>query len=376
VAQRLHWARRYEREALVVGTETPVVRVLVVDDSPVSGEQTLRILQTHDLVSSKAVGSLMAARQIELDRPDVILLSLPTSRMDGLSLLRKLLAKDPIPTVVCSDLSVAGADLALRALDEGAVEAVARPRWGASGAIVEESVTPLVDALRAAVHATVGCRPSAVRRARGAKRPQERSRGGGAADRLIAVGASMGGPEALATFLGALPEDAPGVVVVQHMPEAFTSVLARRLHAVCRIVVREAVDGDLLEQGQALIAPGNRHLVVGRDGVRWRVRLVDGPLISRHRPSVDVLFRSVAQAAGRRAFGVLLSGMGRDGAEGLLAMKARGAWTIAQDEASCVVFGMPREAIAAGAVDAVLPLSQIAPAILDRAAGASEASGA
>lgn len=356
--------------------EERVVHVLVVSDVPALREQLRNILGTRELIAATAVDSRAAARHIEIARPDVVLLDLPTTRVDGVSFIRRTMARSPIAFVVCADLGGSGKDAALRALDEGALEVVTKPRFAASQPI-EDSIVPMVDAIRAAAEATVGHPTSAVRKAHTGKRREALSRsGGGASSRLIAVGASMGGPEALATFLGGLPEDAPGVVIVQHLPEAFTTVLARRLHGVCRIAVREAVDGALVERGQALLAPGNHHLVVRPDGPRWRVRVVDGPLISRHRPSIDVLFRSVAEAAGPRAIGVILTGMGRDGADGLRAMKAQGAWTIAQDGPSSVVFGMPRAAIAAGAVDDVLPLSQIAQAIIERTGMESQAEGA
>jgi two-component system chemotaxis response regulator CheB len=355
--------------------EGRVVHVLVVSDEPVMRKQLTTILGTRELIAAWAVDSRAAGRQIELARPDVVLLDLPTTRVDGVSFIRRTMAKSPIAFIVCADLRESGTDAALRALDEGALEVVTKPRFAASQ-LMEDSLVPIVDAVRAAAEATVGHPTSAVRKTHAGKRREEISRGGGASSRLIAVGASMGGPEALATLLSALPEHAPGVVIVQHLPEAFTPVFARRLHGVCRIAVREAVDGALVERGQALIAPGNHHLVVRPDGPQWRVRVVDGPLISRHRPSIDVLFRSVAEAAGRRAIGVILTGMGRDGADGLRAMKAQGAWTIAQDGPSSVVFGMPREAIAVGAVDDVLPLSRIAQAIIERTGIESHAEGA
>jgi two-component system, chemotaxis family, protein-glutamate methylesterase/glutaminase len=360
---------------MMARVEDRVVHVLVVCDAPILRNQLVSLLGTRELIAVTAVDSRLAARQIEVSRPDVVLLDLPTSRLDGVSFLRRTMAKRPIPVVVCADVGGSGTHIGLRALDEGALEVVTKPRFSASG-LIEDSIVPMVDAIRAAAEATLGHPTSAVRRTRTGRRREELSGGGGESSRLIAVGASMGGPEALATLLGALPEDAPGVVVVQHLPEAFTSVFARRLHGVCRIAVREAVDGAPVERGQALIAPGNHHLVVRPDGNRWRVGIVDGPLISRHRPSIDVLFRSVAEAAGRRAIGVILTGMGRDGADGLRAMKTQGAWTIAQDGASSVVFGMPREAIAIGAVDDVLPLSEIAPAIVQRTRVENKAEGA
>jgi two-component system chemotaxis response regulator CheB len=356
--------------------ERETIRVLVVCDEQKSRDQLERGLAAQELISVTAVDLRRAAAQIELARPDVLLLDLPTTRMEGLALLRRIMSRDRVACVVCAELGGNGTPMALRALDEGALEIVTKPRFTASGALEEESVRPMLDAIRAAAEATVGHAPSAVHRSFESRRRPEPRRGRGASTHLVAIGASMGGPEALATLLGGLPEDSPGAVVVQHLPEGLSTVFARRLHAMCRIAVTEATDGAVVERGQALIAPSHHHLIVIPDGHQWRVRVVDGPLISRHRPSIDVLFRSVAEAAGRRAVGVILTGMGRDGADGLRAMKARGAWTVAQDSASSVVFGMPREAIALGAVDDVLPLSEIAGAIVRRRGSASAASDA
>lgn len=353
------------------------VRVLVVDDSALVREVMQRALGADDSFSVvTAADPIIATRKMAQARPDVILLDLDMPRMDGLSFLRRLMAEDPIPVVVCSVLTNGAADVAMRALDEGAVDVVTKPRVGLQG-MGSGALMPLIDSLRAASQASVRRRavaaavapPAAAARA---PVPQARAVARPApSDALIAVGASTGGTEALGVVLSALPEDAPGVVVVQHMPEGFTAAFARRLDGACRVRVDEAVDGDRVERGRVVIAPGNRHLVVRREGTCWRVRVVDGPPVSRHRPSVDVLFGSVAEAAGEAAVGVLLTGMGRDGAEGLRTMKQRGARTIAQDAATCVVFGMPKEAIALDAVDEVLPLPRIAPAILERAAGAS-----
>jgi two-component system chemotaxis response regulator CheB len=344
-----------------------VLQVLVVDDSAVVREVMQKILAGDDSFAvTTAADPLIAARKMATARPDVILLDLAMPHMDGLSFLRKVMAEDPIPVVICSVLTQGAADVAFQALIEGAVDIVTKPHLGVRG-FLEESVTLLADTLRAAAAATLPPR-SALRLA--AKPPQPKlpsvARTKRTADAVVAVGASTGGTEALNVLLGALPEDAPGVVVVQHMPAGFTGPFARRLDASCAVCVKEARDGDYVLRGQALIAPGNRHLVVRREGVHLRVRVVDGPLISRHRPSVDVLFRSVADAVGSSAVGVLLTGMGRDGAEGLRIMKERGARTFAQDEATCVVFGMPKEAIALGAVDEVVPLPRMAPTILDR----------
>jgi two-component system, chemotaxis family, protein-glutamate methylesterase/glutaminase len=350
-----------------------LVRVLVVDDSALVREVMQRVLGADDSFSvATAADAMIASRKIAASRPDVILLDLAMPRVDGLSFLRRLMAEDPIPVVICSVLTDGAADVAMRALDEGAVDVVSKPRVGYRG-VADGAVAPLVEALRAASQSTVKRRLAAVpvlalRPAEPKTEPRTLVMPSGApADTIVALGASTGGTEALGVVLSSLPPDAPGVVAVQHMPEGFTAAFASRLDGACRIRVHEARDGDRVERGLALIAPGNRHLAVRREGGCFRVRVIDGPAISRHRPSVDVLFGSVADAAGAAAVGVLMTGMGRDGAEGLRAMKLRGARTIAQDAATCVVFGMPKEAIALGAVDEVVPLPRIASTILERA---------
>jgi two-component system, chemotaxis family, protein-glutamate methylesterase/glutaminase len=344
--------------------------VLVVDDSAVVRQTLTAILsQEPGLNVAAAADPIIAQGKIARERPDVIVLDLEMPRMDGLTFLRALMAEDPIPVVICSGLTVAGAEHALRALEEGAVSIVTKPKIGVREFLYESAVT-LVDAVRAAAAARLP-----PRRGRGGPRPQPlhplRAPAGavpaaaaeGAAG-LIAIGASAGGTEALRLVLASFPREAPGAVVVQHMPETFTAAFAARLDSLCAVAVREAADGDPVRPGQVLIAPGNRHLAVRRRGHGYVVEVRDGPLVSRHRPSVDVLFRSVAQAAGRDAVGAILTGMGADGAQGLLEMRQAGARTLAQDEASCVVFGMPREAIARGAAQQVVPLGSMASAML------------
>jgi two-component system chemotaxis response regulator CheB len=284
--------------------------------------------------------------------------------MSGLAFLRKLMAEDPIPVVVCSGSTGAGTDAALNALGEGAVAIVTKAKLGVRN-FLNESALLLVDTIRGAAEARVATRrPQPALRPVAATQPPPTARP--ASHRLVAIGASTGGTDALRAVLEPLPPDAPGLVIVQHMPEGFTGAFARRLDAACRIHVKEAQSGDPIVNGQALLAPGNRHLVVQRHGDRFFVELVDGDLVSRHRPSVDVLFRSVAHAAGASAVGVILTGMGGDGAAGLLEMKRSGASTLAQNEATSVVFGMPKEAIARGAVDEIVPLPRMASSILNR----------
>ncbi len=346
------------------------MKVLVVDDSAVVRQALSAILGSAGMEVAVAADPVIARHKMLAGRPDVVVLDIEMPRVDGLTFLRELMAEAPLPVLVCSGLAGPGTEVALRALEEGAVHVVAKPRLGVKG-FLEESASDLVEAVRGAAHARPRRRagPASPRLPADPvlparrRQPLERT-----TLKVAAVGASAGGTEALRVLLGALPPDAPGLAIVQHMPEVFTGAFARRLAQTCRVEVKEAEDGDRVAPGRALIAPGNCHLAVRRSGAQYVARLLDGPLVSRHRPSVDVLFRSAAQAAGRNAVGVILTGMGDDGAAGLLEMRQAGAHTIAQDEASCVVFGMPKEAIALGAAGEVLPLECIAEAVLRSAA--------
>jgi two-component system chemotaxis response regulator CheB len=340
------------------------IRVLVVDDSAVVRQVLEAVLsQERDMSVMVAADPLIALQKMARVRPDVIVLDLEMPRMDGLTFLRKIMAEDPIPTLICSGVAARGTEAALRALDEGAVGIVTKPKLGLRNFLYESGLV-LTDMVRSAAGARVQRRFSSrvlPRRDPPAPHPLPHS---SSSKRLIALGASTGGTEALTEILTAMPKNCPGIVVVQHMPEVFTAAFADRLNGLSEIEVMEAKDGDLVLPGRALLAPGNRHMSVRRRGAKSFVDVSDGPLVSRHRPSVDVLFRSVAQAEGAGALGIILTGMGNDGAQGLLEMKNSGAETIAQDEASCVVFGMPKEAIARGAVDLVLPLPQIVAKLL------------
>lgn len=348
------------------------LNVLVVDDSAVVREVMTAVLaQEQDIVVTTASDPLIAMQKMRHQRPDVIILDLEMPRMDGLTFLRQIVRSDPIPVVVCSALTGAGATLGLQAMEEGAVDVVTKPRLGVKEFLYESAVT-LIDAVRAADRS----RQTIGRAARMTPAPRHgadvvlsakpANHLGRASERVIAIGASTGGTDALRVILEAMPPDAPGLLIVQHMPEGFTSAFAQRLNQTCRIEVKEAAMGDRVLAGRALIAPGNRHTLVRGSGAEYVIEVADGPLVSRHRPSVDVLFRSVAQSVGANAIGVILTGMGSDGADGLLAMKQSGATTIAQDEASCVVFGMPKEAIERGAAGQVAGLGQIADCILRR----------
>jgi two-component system, chemotaxis family, protein-glutamate methylesterase/glutaminase len=342
-------------------------RILIVDDSAVVRQALSLILGRAGLLVETANDPIIALDKMRRARPDAIVLDIEMPRMDGLTFLQKVMSEDPIPVVVCSSLAGPGTEVALHALEEGAVDIVAKPRLGVKG-FLEDSAQRLVHVVRAAVQARIRAHPPARPTKKlpadvvvPARRPpiiRETTH------KVVVVGASTGGTEALRELLEAMPPDAAGIAIVQHMPEVFTEQFARRLDRTCRIEVKEARPNDRLVSGRALIAPGNHHLVVRRSGALYFVDVVDGPPVSLHRPSVNVLFRSAAQAAGSNAVGVILTGMGDDGADGLAEMKAAGARTIAQDEATSVVFGMPKEAIARGGVDEVVPLDKIAAAIL------------
>lgn len=343
------------------------IRVLIVDDSAIVRKTLSEIVNAEpDLeVAGTAPDPFVARDKILSLRPDVLTLDLEMPRMDGLTFLKKLMRFHPLPVVVVSSLGQASSKAALEALESGAVEVVAKPGGPYS---VGELGIQLAEKIRAAALARLGG-PGRL-----AEPPPSRGdafHGDAGSAHVIGIGASTGGVEALGHLLAALPEQIPAIVVVQHIPAVFSATLAQRLNQTCRIRVREARDGDTLEPGLALIAPGNFHLTVRAAGPGYRAVIGEGPLVHYQRPSVDVLFESLAQAAGSDAVGAILTGMGADGAAGLLAMKRAGARTIAQDEGSCVVFGMPREAIRLGAVDEVLPLQRIAPAVVRLAAETS-----
>lgn len=351
----------------MTSSATAPIHVLVVDDSAVVRTVLADILGSQpDMVVQVAADPLIAIDKMQRFRPHVIVMDLEMPRMDGLTFLRKIMAHDPIPVVVCSGHADEGSASAFDAIAFGAVEIISKPHVGVSEFLRDAEIL-IVDAVRSAAEAKLKQRrepttipvtiPPGL-----AKRVGARAH---TSDPVIAVGASIGGTEALERLLGAMPPGAPPILVVQHMPAPFTGSFARRLDAACAIEVREARGGDALHWGLALIAPGNRHLALARGGDGLVVDVTDGELVTRHRPSVDVLFSSVARVAASHGIGVLLTGMGSDGAAGLLEMHSRGAHTLAQDEATSVVFGMPRAAIARGAVDTVLPLDGIATAILE-----------
>ncbi|MBI4562948.1 MAG: chemotaxis response regulator protein-glutamate methylesterase [Candidatus Rokubacteria bacterium] len=340
---------------------TRKIRVLVVDDSALK-RQVLTDLLARDPgieVVGAAPDPYIARDKIIKLQPDVLTLDVEMPRMDGLTFLEKLMRVHRMPVVMVSSLTARGCETTLRALELGAVDFVTKPQVDLV-ARMPDAVPEIVEKIKAAAGARVrfseqgsGSSPRAARPARPTPTAIRTTQ------RVIAVGASTGGTEAIRQFLMEMPADAPGIVIVQHMPEKFTRAFAERCDSLCSIRVKEGEDGDRVLQGHALIAPGNYHMRLWRDGTCYAVRVEQGPPVNRHRPSVDVLFESTARAAGPNAAGVILTGMGSDGARGLLEMKRAGARTIAQDEASSVVFGMPREAIHLGAVDQVLPLSEI-----------------
>jgi len=340
------------------------IRVLVVDDSAVVREAMKMILSpAAGFAVEVAADPIIAMAKMERTRPDVMVLDLEMPRMDGDSFLQKLMNEHPLPVLICTGITGRDSERGLGLLAAGAVGLITKPRLGLKD-FLQETEAELLEAVRGAAQAKVTRHAPAIRLP---PLPARRARvavpGGPERGALIAIGASLGGTEALLTVLKDLPQTMPGIVIAQHMPEGYTAAFARRLNGLCALEVVEASDGLAVEPGRAIIAAGDRHLVVERSSTGYRVRVVNSPRVSLHRPSVDVLFRSVAEAAGPRAVGVLLTGMGDDGARGLLELRQAGAATLAQDEATCVVFGMPKEALARGAVEALHPLTEIGPAL-------------
>jgi two-component system chemotaxis response regulator CheB len=358
-----------------------IIDVLIVDDSAVVRQLFSSVLGAAGMRVHTASDPLVAIAKMGRHRPNVILLDLEMPRMDGLTFLKQLMAADPLPVVVCSGFAGPGTQMAIRALAAGAVDIFPKPRTGWFGTPGSAEAHGLLDVVRAAAQAkVVPARAPRTLTLPGIKMPaatpvpvpdRAPPRHATAShrvstDALIAIGASTGGTEAIREILRLMPLDSPPIVIVQHMPVGFTAAFAEHLNSTCKIGVREAADGDRVVRGVALVARGDRHLVIKRRGYEYFAELSDAPPVSRHRPSVNVLFRSVAEAAGPAALGVILTGMGDDGADGMLEMKKAGASNIAQDENTSVVFGMPKEAIERGAVDIVLPLQRIAAGILQR----------
>ena len=352
------------------------IKVLLVDDSAVVRQVLQSILDTEpDIeVIGAASDPIFALEKLKKEWPDVIVLDVEMPRMDGITFLKKIMAEHPVPVVICSSLTEKGAETTMQALAAGAVDIITKPQIGLKNFLLESS-NELVRAVRAAAQAN-------VKRLHRVSSPPLQVQAKLSADvilavadsqamaqtteRIVAIGTSTGGTQALEAVLTVLPRVCPGLVIVQHMPEKFTASFAERLNGLCQIEVREAKNNDRVIPGLALIAPGGKHMMLKRSGAYYHVEVIDGPVVNRHRPSVDVLFRSVAKFAGRNATGIIMTGMGDDGARGLKEMLEAGAATVAQDEASCVVFGMPKEAIKLGAAKRVLPLDQIYLVILGK----------
>jgi len=364
------------------------IKVMIVDDSAVVRQVVRQALEKDPgiTVIGAASDPLYAIEHMKREWPDVVVLDIEMPRMDGLTFLRKLMNERPTPVVICSSLAEKGAEATMNALASGAVSIITKPKMGLKQ-FLEDSANDIVQAVRAASRANMGRLRAATRNtgasasAAGTPMPGLRPKlsadavlpaaglGSGASmvrttERIIAIGTSTGGTQALEAVLTQLPAVCPGIVVVQHMPERFTALFADRLNGLCQMEVREARSGDRVIPGRVLIAPGGKHMMLNRSGAQYTVDVVDGPLVNRHRPSVDVLFRSCAKFAGRNAMGVIMTGMGDDGARGLREMHEAGAFTVAEDESTCVVFGMPKEAIKLGGVDSVQPLDRIPEFIL------------
>jgi len=349
------------------------IKVLIVDDSALVRQTLCEMLNADPEIEvvGTAADPFIAAERLKTVVPDVITLDIEMPRMDGLTFLRKLMSQHPLPVVMCSSLADSGSESALKALEYGAVDIITKPRLGTKQ-FLEESRVTICDVIKGAAASRVGRKrsPTTLKEISPKysadviiDKPNSKAMIQ-TTEKVVVVGASTGGTEALRIFLEMMPEDAPGIVIVQHMPENFTAAFARRLDTLCRVTVKEAEDNDTVVRGRALIAPGNHHTLLKRSGARYYVEIKDGPLVSRHRPSVDVLFRSAARYAGKNLVGVIMTGMGDDGARSMKEMFDSGAATIAQDEASCVVFGMPAEAIKHGGVQKIMPLQHIAAEVL------------
>ena len=341
------------------------IKVLVVDDSAVVRQVVTELLGEDPEIEviAACADPILAIARMKVQWPDVVVLDVEMPRMDGITFLKKIMAERPTPVVICSTLALSGAKTSIEALAAGAVAIITKPTLGLKQFLVNAS-DDMVTAVKAAAKANVKkYQPPLVREKNTAdvimSAADKHTAMIQTTERVVALGTSTGGTQALEVVLTSLPRVTPGIVIVQHMPEKFTAEFANRLNSLCKIEVREAQNNDRVMPGRALIAPGGKHMLLRRTGAQYYVEVMDGPLVNRHRPSVDVLFRSVAKCAGANALGVIMTGMGDDGAAGLMEMRTAGAHTLAQDEESCVVFGMPKEAIKRGGVERVVPLTAI-----------------
>ncbi|GAB4403625.1 MAG: chemotaxis response regulator protein-glutamate methylesterase [Rhodoferax sp.] len=348
------------------------IKVLVVDDSAVVRQVATSLLSADpDIEVIAAVADpILAMARMNAQWPDVVVLDIEMPRMDGITFLKKIMAEHPTPVVICSTLAEAGTQTAMAAMSAGAVAIITKPKIGLKQ-FLEDASEDLVTAVKAAAKANVRALHVPPKNTADVILPaaDQHSAMIQTTERVVALGTSTGGTQALEVVLTALPRVTPGIVIVQHMPEKFTAAFAARLNSICQIEVKEAQNNDRVINGRALIAPGGKHMVLRRTGAQYYVEVLDGPLVNRHRPSVDVLFRSVAKCAGANALGVIMTGMGDDGAAGLAEMRRAGARTVAQDEASCVVYGMPKEAVKRGAVEKSVPLTALAREIMQQMSG-------
>lgn len=346
------------------------IKVLVVDDSAVVREVVKQVLESDPGIEviATAMDPIFAMEKMKVQWPDVIVLDIEMPRMDGLTFLNKIMSERPTPVVICSTLTEKGAQATMQALAAGATSIISKPKMGVKRYLQEDASNDLVEAVKAAARANMRRLSNITQRqtvgpklnADAILAPPGSTRLGLTSEQIVAIGTSTGGTQALELVLTALPRVCAGIVIVQHMPAVFTEAFAQRLNSLCQIEVLEAKNNDRVIPGRALIAPGGKHMLLKRSGAQYHVEVLEGPLVNRHRPSVDVLFRSAAKFAGKNALGIIMTGMGDDGARGLKEMRDAGAYTIGQNEDSCVVYGMPKEAMKLGAVCEEIPLQQIA----------------
>jgi two-component system, chemotaxis family, protein-glutamate methylesterase/glutaminase len=345
------------------------VKVMVVDDSAVVRQVVTAMLDADPEIEviSAVADPILAMTRMQMQWPDVIVLDIEMPRMDGITFLKKIMSEHPTPVIICSTLTDKGAQTSLAALAAGAVTIITKPKLGLKQ-FLNDASNDLITAVKAASRANIKRLVATEKHTADVILTPSEGRGAmiQTTERVVAIGTSTGGTQALEYVLTTLPRVSPGMVIVQHMPEKFTAEFAARLNGLCQIEVKEAQNNDRVIPGRALIAPGGKHMLLRRNGAQYYVEVIEGPLVNRHRPSVDVLFRSVAKCAGSNALGIIMTGMGDDGASGLLEMRKAGAHTVAQDEASCVVYGMPKEAVKRGGVEKTVLLNAMSKEILQQ----------